>query len=398
MTANPLKSLEMVKYERLLPRIFPGATRLEIRDRRGDLFWSLQLETVADDAEDVQNDPVVAWAGFGAGIERRQLPSGQLQFRSSLLLRDQGEVAWLRVAYDTQLSVPMTTAPEPLRRAFADALAFLQQELELQVECDQLAIELTERYEELNLVYSTQDQVEYFEEGQEALARLVHNCADYLDVGLAALICRDRDLVIHNAKSGDNLGDVDQIMELLATRVYDHIEAQVRSVVINESDDTARMRLFDQRSENLLAYPIIDDHGTPIGLLAVVARREKHTFSNGDRNLLEVMAKKASRIIHTHHDSLTGLMNRSGFESSLVSMLANSRSNNLQHCLLHIDLDQLHVINDLMGHDAGDNLIRRVAKALRSVLRETDLLARLGGDEFSVLLTNCDVRQGALHR
>ena len=91
------------------------------------------------------------------------------------------------------------------------------------------------------------------------------------------------------------------------------------------------------RSENLLAYPIIDDHGTAIGLLAVAANPELHTFSNGDRNLLEVMAKKASRIIHTHHDSLTGLMNRSGFESSMVATLATARSKGLQHCLLHVD-------------------------------------------------------------
>ena len=72
------------------------------------------------------------------------------------------------------------------------------------------------------------------------------------------------------------------------------------------------------------------------------------------------MAKKASRIIHTHHDSLTGLINRSGFESTLVASLASTRSKNLQHCLVHIDIDQLHVINDLMGFQEGDNLIRRV--------------------------------------
>ncbi|MDH3547476.1 MAG: EAL domain-containing protein [Gammaproteobacteria bacterium] len=105
------------------------------------------------------------------------------------------------------------------------------------------------------------------------------------------------------------------------------------------------------------------------------------------------MAKKASRIIHTHHDSLTGLMNRSGFESSLIAALASTRSKSLQHCLLHIDMDQLHVVNDLMGFQEGDSLIRRVAKTLRSILRDSDFLARLGGDEFGVLLANCDLNQ-----
>ena len=88
--------------------------------------------------------------------------------------REFGQVAWLIVGYDAQFSVPVSTAPESLRRAFNDANAFLQEELDLLSECDQLAIELTERYEELNLVYSTKDEVEYLEEGQEALVRLFH--------------------------------------------------------------------------------------------------------------------------------------------------------------------------------------------------------------------------------
>ena len=106
------------------------------------------------------------------------------------------------------------------------------------------------------------------------------------------------------------------------------------------------------------------------------------------------MAKKASRIIHTHHDSLTGLMNRSGFESVLVSALANARSRNAHYCLMHVNIDQLHVVNDLLGHQEGDGLIRRVAKVLRATLRDSDYLARLDGDEFAVLATSCDARQG----
>lgn len=386
----------MGKYERLLPRLFSGAVKLEIRDTHGELYWRVSTDTAAADvdAKPTDEDPVIAWAPFGTNIERRHLPCGQIQFRSPLRSREMGKIAWLMAAYDTQPSVPMSTAPDPLRRAFADAIAFLQEEIELQSECNQMASELTERYEELNLVYATKDQVEYLEEGQEALVRLVHNCADYLDVGLSALICRDRDLCIHDTKGSDAPADIDVLLQLLESTVYDHVESQVSSIVLNESDDTERKRLLGGRTENLLAYPIVDDHGTAIGLLAVVARRSVHTFSNGDRNLLEVMAKKASRIIHTHHDSLTGLMNRAGFESSLVTALAGTRSSSLQHCLLHIDLDQIHVVNDLMGHQEGDNLIRRVAKLLRGILRDTDFLARLGGDEFGGLLSNCDIRQG----
>ena len=86
-------------------------------------------------------------------------------------------------------------------------------------------------------------------------------------------------------------------------------------------------------------------------------------------------------------------MNRGSFESFLVSTLANARTNNQQHCLLHIDIDQLHAVNDLMGNHMGDNLIRRFATILRRTIRDTDYVARLGGDEFGVLLSNCTLEQ-----
>jgi diguanylate cyclase (GGDEF)-like protein len=283
----------------------------------------------------------------------------------------------------------MDTAPEPLRRAFADAATFIQEEIELQYECNQLAVELSERYEELNLVYATDDRVDQVEEGQQALANLVHNCADYLDVGMAVLICRERGLEMHELNRAEAPVDPDGLLELLSQRIYDRVESQISAVVLNELDDEDRRHLLGGREENLIAFPIIDDYGTTIGLLSVIARKDRHTFSNGDRNLLEVMAKKASRIIHTHHDSLTGLLNRGGFESTLIAALKNVHASNGENSVLHIDIDQLHVINDLMGHQEGDALIRRVSRVLKTRLRDTDCLARLGGDEFGVLLTHC---------
>ena len=393
MSFNTLKSLVMPKYERLLPRLFPGAVRIEIRDLQGAAFWTIGEATSANTGEpDDATTESAAWAEFCAGVSRRQLENGEVQFRMAMFSRSQGEFACLVVTFDTRQGIPLTTAAEPLRRAFVDASAFLQEEIELQSECNLLAAELTERYEELNLVYSTKE-VEYFDERQDALARLVQNCVEYLDVGLAALICRDRGLALHHASVAKARLDVEQVLEHLGAAVYDRVEAQVSCVVVNNDDDDERALALPGRSENLLAYPILDDHGTAIGLLAVVASRNAHTFSNGDRNLLEVMAKKASRIIHTHHDSLTGLMNRGGFEASLVATLSAARSNNLQHFLLHIDVDQLHVVNDLMGYQEGDNLIRRVAKVLRGSLRDTDYIARLGSDEFAALLCNCTTTQ-----
>ena len=86
------------------------------------------------------------------------------------------------------------------------------------------------------------------------------------------------------------------------------------------------------------------------------------------------------------HDPLTGLVNRRGFEKALEQHLARGRRYGPKGALMVLDLDGFKYVNDSLGHHIGDQLIVSIAGALRSRLRDTDLLARLGGDEFAVLL------------
>ncbi|MBT0586770.1 sensor domain-containing diguanylate cyclase [Alteromonas oceanisediminis] len=98
------------------------------------------------------------------------------------------------------------------------------------------------------------------------------------------------------------------------------------------------------------------------------------------------------KLIHdAHHDELTDLPNRTMFTSRLELALANKRrhpSNNF--AVLFIDLDRFKVINDTLGHHAGDQFLIEVARRIGTCIRGHDLLARLGGDEFVILLDNFD--------
>jgi len=89
-----------------------------------------------------------------------------------------------------------------------------------------------------------------------------------------------------------------------------------------------------------------------------------------------------------NYDSLTNLPNRPNFIEHLSEAISRCRRHGDQAALLFIDLDRFKTINDTLGHDFGDELIRQVALRIHQEIRETDMVARLGGDEFTVLLTD----------
>lgn len=96
-----------------------------------------------------------------------------------------------------------------------------------------------------------------------------------------------------------------------------------------------------------------------------------------------------------HTDPLTGLWNRRGFVPFLDQALARFARTGESIALLLCDLDHFKGINDLYGHDAGDQALTAVADAIRTVIRPSDLGARIGGDEIAILLSGADAT-GAL--
>lgn len=92
-------------------------------------------------------------------------------------------------------------------------------------------------------------------------------------------------------------------------------------------------------------------------------------------------------------DGLTELANRTAFNQRIQHLVDVAQRSNIGFSLLYIDLDHFKVINDTLGHDAGDAVLLHVAKQLRLVLRGSDFVARLGGDEFAVLLPTIETFQ-----
>ncbi|OLY71758.1 diguanylate cyclase [Pseudomonas sp. ATCC PTA-122608] len=113
-----------------------------------------------------------------------------------------------------------------------------------------------------------------------------------------------------------------------------------------------------------------------------------------EQKAMVVTVLDMSEVRHLHQqlefqavtDPLTGLLNRRGFHQSVENVLLRSERNEQSLVLLYLDLDGFKRVNDSLGHDAGDRVLRWVAEQLKACLRSYDILGRMGGDEFTALL------------
>ncbi len=100
----------------------------------------------------------------------------------------------------------------------------------------------------------------------------------------------------------------------------------------------------------------------------------------------ERAAKEGQFRHQAYHDALTGLPNRAYFSERLGETIALAQRTDQTCALMFVDLDRFKIVNDSLGHEAGDSLLKVVAARVQACLRESDLLFRMGGDEFAIIL------------
>jgi diguanylate cyclase (GGDEF)-like protein/PAS domain S-box-containing protein len=167
---------------------------------------------------------------------------------------------------------------------------------------------------------------------------------------------------------------------------YAHLEAEVaRAGSVREVE--VRLRTSDGRQLWCL--------------IAAAERRSPTGETLGLQGIIhDITERKQAEVQLEHdalHDSLTGLPNRALFIDRLEQVVRRSeRESEPSFALLFLDLDRFKAVNDLLGHEAGDEILRRTADLLRSCVRSHDTVARLGGDEFVVLLDGTEAVREAM--
>jgi diguanylate cyclase (GGDEF)-like protein len=302
--------------------------------------------------------------------------------------RDQ-VIGTLLVVTEDRASVPRNDQPGDIEETLSAISECMPRECELAIELDAMANELAERYEELNLVYETNDDVSQFDKEEDALRHLVTNCLDYLNVDMVALLFEEQDRVFQACGDELELSEAQQLIPQLYSELYDRLQDGQTCLVINDVTDPQRSQFDIDMPYKILCCPVINSTGTLLAVLVCVRKLSRADFYNSDRNLLKAMSKKISKIVLTNNDSLTGLMKLHAMEKTISRAIASSREQGVYHCFLNIDLDRLQVINDSYGRETGNLVISHTARLLKRNLRSSDGIGYLNEGKFGVLLEGC---------
>lgn len=167
--------------------------------------------------------------------------------------------------------------------------------------------------------------------------------------------------------------------------------APVEAVIAIDFDTTTLM--------NELNYQQIQTIGWLVLVMALVSLLLYGFTKHSDQLLEKQLLQREKDIKHmrhlAYHDSLTGFPNRTSFNEHTEEAVFRAKRVGWTMAVMFLDLDRFKLINDSLGHDAGDQLLCLTAHRIREVLRESDLLFRMGGDEFTVILEGVKIPEQA---
>jgi diguanylate cyclase (GGDEF)-like protein len=376
-------------YGQLIKMLLPRALSIDIFGPAGKKYWS-STDVVSPDISQLIAQARHTVAGAEEGLFRL-LDDGTPVYLFRLC-EDGGElVAVLSVTCraDNGESRPWSFVHSLLR----PALECLQRELVAQESIGALSRSLEVRDKDLDLLLSitsdAQAETAQSEDDTDELRWIVQRSIEHLGCLFGALVIPEKGIAICRAGHGAPAAQSSEVL----TRTHRHLltwaQLQGKTLVVNKvvaSNSPASLPY------KILSCPVRQSSNRVVGFFALFRTEDMEDFDHRHTRVARLLARKTAAVLQANYDSATGLLTRPAFERHASATLTRAGSD--QHCLVYVDIDQMHLINENFGMHIGDAVIARIADLTRRQSHPGAISARLAGDRLTLLLPDCDLEAG----
>jgi len=384
---TPVTTTSLDPYGQIVKMLLPRAQSIAVYDRMGLPIWlnegqdAPELHRLLQQALSDDLQSTAAGSGLSEPVDREHTAyvfllrdiEDQLLGAVGIVLREAGRADGAR---------PFALVEGLLR----PALECLRRELAAQYSIGDLQRNLSVRDRDLELLLGASPDGTAGGDSADELAQLVQGCVDHLGCAVGALLIPDKNIAV--CRTGH--GTAPREGAALLTRCHRHLLAwtQLHRQALTSNRPATNGPLAGVPYK-VLSCPVMHGGHRVLGLLALFKPVTEPDFDLRQVRIVELLVRRVSHILLNAYDPATGLLTRPAFELRARSSLEHAPSGN--HCIIYVDVDRLHVLNENLGMHVGDEVIVRVAEVIRRCLGPRMLSARISGDRFAAFLPDCSI-------
>jgi diguanylate cyclase (GGDEF)-like protein len=379
------------KARDLLHSLVPRAQCFCFYDNARRCIWS---SDGADDYE-IDNfvgelpDEIIAEIDASASHLRRSLNSGRTLLVLSVQSDEETRLGLLLAVFSRNAGKSSSFNPDMLADILQPAVDLIGESLVAGRQLELARRRSAEVEQELALVYEVDEKVHGTSRSHAGLAQLVGQSGRFLGIAYSVLLIpgkRIRVSATHSSWKNVNRKVLDRY---LVDHLMPRLEGKRWPAVFEIPGIDGEAGTLKHGFQTLLS-PLIDKHGNLEGVMAQLGRVNRGEFTKSDRRFMAHIVRKIEYVIEQSFDAMTGLMSRSGFEAQMEESAKELDGDDSSHQLIYFDLDNLQLVNDTFGREAGDEVIIGFARLLEEDLSRNAVVSRLTGDDFCILLTDAD--------
>jgi len=383
----PLSGTSLDPYGQLLKMLLPRAHTIVVYDRMGETVWASENNDVTDLQallQRAQTAELAAPGAIGAGLAE-PLPGEQIAYL--FMLRDEAGAMLGSVA---MVSRESNREPRPftlVHGLLRPALHCLERELASQSSIGDLQRSLVVRDRDLELLLGAAQEESEGGNATDDFAKLVQGCVNHLDCAVGALLIPDKNIAVCRTALDTPPRAGAEILTRTHRQLLGWGQLHRQTMTSNTPHVSGP---FANIPYKILACPVMHGAQRVHGVLVLFKELRAPDFDLRQVRIVELLGRRVAYILLNSYDPATGLLTRPAFEKRIQAALTPEVLRK-ENCVIYIDIDRLHLLNENLGMHVGDSVIVRIAEVIRQSLSPRMLASRISGDRFAIFVPESSV-------